>query len=280
MFTLNCKGRLLLLDKPVVMGIINFTPDSFFEASRKTGISAVLEQAGKMLQEGAAILDIGAQSTRPDSQYLDADTEWKRMEEILPVLCSSFPDVIISADTFHHRVAARAVEAGAHIINDISGGLMDPEMIPTVGALGVPYVCMHMKGTPQTMQSLAQYRDIALEVVDYFSDRIAACKAAGIKDIILDPGLGFAKTIPQNFELLNKLDALHIHGYPLLLGISRKSMITRTLGRISAADALNGTTVLNTLGLTRGVHILRVHDVKEAVQAVELFREFERGRNV
>lgn len=279
MFTLNCKGRLLVLDKPVVMGIINFTPDSFFEASRKTGISAVLEQAGKMLQEGAAILDIGAQSTRPDSQYLDAETEWKRMEEILPVLCSSFPDAIISVDTFHHRVAARAVEAGAHIINDISGGLMDPDMIPTVAALGVPYVCMHMKGTPQTMQSLAQYRDITLEVVDYFSDRIAACKAAGIKDIILDPGLGFAKTIPQNFELLNKLDALHIHGYPLLLGISRKSMITKSLG-ISAADALNGTTVLNTLGLTRGVHILRVHDVKEAVQAVELFREFEQGRNV
>lgn len=279
MFTLNCKGRLLAPVKPVVMGIINLTPDSFFAASRKTFIDDVLNQAEKMLQDGAGILDIGAQSTRPDSEYLDAETEWKRMQDILPVVCRSFPEAIVSIDSFHHQVAANAVEAGAQIINDISGGLMDANMIPTVASLGVPYVCMHMKGSPQTMQSMAQYKNITLELVDYFTERIAACRAAGIKDIILDPGLGFAKTIAQNFELLDKLDALKIHGYPLLLGVSRKSMIAKTLG-ISASESLNGSTVLHTIGLMRGADILRVHDVKEAVQAVDLYQALKKTSDV
>lgn len=270
MFTLNCKGRLLVLEKPAVMGIINITPDSFYSESRKTLLQDIIRQAGDMLGEGATILDLGAQSTRPGSEYLGPGEEWARLEPVIPVLAEKFPDAIISVDSFHHQVAARAVAAGAHIINDISGGKMDPEMLPVVGGLGVPYICMHMKGTPQTMQSLARYDNLLLELMDYFSERVAACKAAGIHDIILDPGFGFAKNITQNFELLNKMEALSVLGYPLLLGISRKSMITKTLS-IDAREALNGTTVLNTIGLGKGAQILRVHDVKAAVEAVELF---------
>lgn len=269
MFTLNCKGKLLSLEKPVVMGIINITPDSFHEPSRAQQHRKVLEKAGKMIEEGASILDIGGQSTRPNSAWLDAETEWERLHDVLPKLKATFPETIFSIDTFHHTVARKAVEAGADMVNDVSGGQLDSHMIPTVGALGVPFVCMHMKGTPQNMGELAVYDNIMVEMVDYFIERIRKCREAGIRDIILDPGFGFAKKGAQNFEVLRQLEAFSLLECPLLLGVSRKSMITKTLG-ITAAEALNGTTVLHTIGLLNGASILRVHDVKEACEAIAL----------
>jgi dihydropteroate synthase len=269
MFTLNCKGRLLSLEKPVVMGILNITPDSFFRGSRQQLSGQVIYQAGRMLADGAAILDIGAQSTRPGSEWLDAETEWGRLSGVLQPLCQKFPEAIISVDTFHHQVALQAVKAGASIINDISAGKLDKEMLATVASLNVPFVCMHMKGTPQTMQTFADYENILAELLDYFIERIDAAKSAGIKDLVIDPGFGFAKTTEHNFELLAKMDQLKILGHPLLLGISRKSTISKTL-KVSTEDSLNGTTVLHTIGLMKGASILRVHDVKEACEAIEL----------
>ncbi len=269
MYTLNCKGRLLSLEKPVVMGILNLTPDSFYAGSR-TSVENILQEAEKMIAQGVAILDIGGQSTRPGSDWLSAAQEWDRLREALPLLCSSFPSTFFSIDTFHHEVAARALEAGVHIVNDISAGRLDPEMIPLVAAAQVPFVCMHSRGTPQTMSALTSYEDIILEMTDYFIERTAACREAGIRDIILDPGLGFAKTIAQNFRVLKEFRQFHLIGCPLLLGVSRKSMVWKTLG-VSAAEAGNGTTVLNAWGLERGAHILRVHDVREAVEAIRLY---------
>jgi dihydropteroate synthase len=269
MFTLNCKGRLLSLEKPVVMGIINITPDSFHAPSRVQQMQQVLEKAEQMIAAGAAILDIGGQSTRPNSEWLDADTEWERLVDVLPRLTAAFPETIFSIDTFHHIVARKAIDAGAHLVNDVSGGQLDEQMISTVGELGVPYVCMHMRGTPQTMGEMTHYDNIIVEMVDYFIDRIRLCREAGIKDIIIDPGFGFAKKGAQNFEVLQQLEAFAILDCPLLLGVSRKSMVTKTLG-ITAAEALNGTTVLHTIGLLKGANILRVHDVKEALQAILL----------
>jgi dihydropteroate synthase len=269
MYTLNCHGKLLSLEKPVVMGIINITPDSFHAPSRAQNHQQILEKAAQMIAAGAAILDIGGQSTRPNSEWLDAETEWERLGEILPKLTAAFPDTIFSIDTFHHTVARNAVAAGARMVNDVSGGQLDSHMIPTVGELGVPYVCMHMKGTPQNMAEFAVYNNIILEMVDFFIDRIRMCREAGITDIILDPGFGFAKKGPQNFEVLRQLEAFSMLDCPLLLGVSRKSMVTRTLG-ITAAEALNGTTVLHTIGLLNGARILRVHDIKEACEAIAL----------
>jgi dihydropteroate synthase len=276
MFTLNCKGQLLSLEKPVVMGILNITPDSFHAPSRSQTIRQVLEKAGRMIEDGAAILDIGGQSTRPGSEWLDAETEWERLGDVLPKLSKVFPETILSIDTFHHTVAKRAVEAGASIVNDVSGGQLDAHMIPTVAALCVPFVCMHMKGTPQNMASMAVYDNLIAEMTDYYVERIRLCKSEGIKDIILDPGFGFAKTGRLNFELIQKIDAFQILNYPLLLGISRKSMITKILG-IPAAEALNGSTVLHTIGLLKGANILRVHDVKEARQAIELVQAVQKA---
>ena len=269
MFTLNCQGRLLTIDKPVVMGILNLTPDSFFSPSRPDSSQQIREKVAQMVQEGATIIDVGAQSTRPGSEWLDAGQEWERLETILPDLVRHFPGTIFSVDTFHHQVAEKSVHAGASLVNDVSGGQLDPMMLETVGRLGVPFVCMHMKGTPQTMSSLASYTDLPLEVVDYFIQQIRSCREAGIKDIILDPGFGFAKKGAQNYALLNQLEQLQIFGCPILLGVSRKSMITKTLG-ISAEQALNGTTVLHTIGLLKGATILRVHDVREAMECIAL----------
>ena len=271
MFSINCKGRLISLTQPIVMGIINITPDSFFEGSRNLHLQDLLRQAEQMILEGATILDLGAQSTTPTSIWLEPEREWERLQPVLTSLVQYFPEVIFSIDTFHHTVAKNAVNAGVHIVNDISGGNLDPEMLPTVSALGVPYICMHMKGTPQSMQTLAQYDNISLEVMDYFVEKITACKKAGIKDIILDPGFGFAKTIQHNFDLLNQLEVLKTLHFPLLVGISRKSTIYRTLG-ITPVEALNGTTVLNTIALIKGTSILRVHDVREAVEAIKLIK--------
>jgi dihydropteroate synthase len=269
MYTLNCRGRLLVLDQPVVMGIINLTPDSFYAGSRSEELEDVISKAAQLLQDGALLLDIGAQSTRPGSSFLTATEEWARLEPLLAALVASFPQAFFSVDTFHAEVAKKAAEAGVHLINDISFGMLDPEMIPVVAESGLPYIGMHMKGSPQTMQSLAQYDDLLLEISDFFIERIAVCRAAGIKDLILDPGFGFAKTVDQNFQLLNRLQELKVFGLPILAGLSRKSTITKTLG-ITAEEALNGTTVLNTVALQKGASILRVHDPKPALEAIRL----------
>ncbi|MCU0404053.1 MAG: dihydropteroate synthase [Chitinophagaceae bacterium] len=269
MFTLNGRGRLISLEKPLVMGIINITPDSFFAGSRQATLSGVLMQAEKMLSEGAAILDLGGQSTRPGAERVSADEESERVVPAVEAIISRFPEAVISVDTFYSMVANRAVEAGALIVNDVSAGLLDADMLQTVARLRVPYICMHMKGEPQTMQHNPQYEDVTREVLDFFIRRIEDCRKAGIVDIIADPGFGFGKTIAHNFELIKNLDVFKILDVPLLMGISRKSTIYKTLG-ITADEALNGTTVLHTIGLMKGANILRVHDVKEAVEAVKL----------
>lgn len=269
MFTLNCNGRLLVANEPLVMGIINTTPDSFYQGSRFTGTNAVLQQAEKMLREGADILDIGGQSTRPGSILISSEEELQRVIEPIEAIHRQFPEAIISVDTFYSVVAKEAVAAGASVINDISAGSMDELLIATVAALRVPYVLMHMKGTPGTMQSNPQYEDVTKEVLDFFIHRVPALRQAGMKDIIIDPGFGFGKTIQHNFELLRHLAVFNMLNCPLMLGISRKSTIYKTLG-IEAEHALNGTTVLNTAGLLHGAGILRVHDVKEAREAIKL----------
>ncbi len=269
MFTLNCKGRLLHITKPVVMGIINVTPDSFYTASRKTALDQVVQQAEKMLHDGATMIDLGGQSTRPGSEALSAAQEAERVVPAIEAICNAFPNSIVSVDTFYSHVAIKAVTAGASIVNDISSGTIDAEMLPAVAKLRVPYVAMHMKGTPQTMQQLASYENITLEVLDFCIQTVERCRAAGIADVIIDPGFGFAKTIPQNFELLQNASVLTMLQRPLLFGLSRKATIYKTL-HTTAAQALNGTTVLNTIALQRGANILRVHDVKEAMEAIEL----------
>ncbi|HKC37008.1 MAG TPA: dihydropteroate synthase [Chitinophagaceae bacterium] len=270
MFTLNCKGRLLVIDKPLVMGIINATPDSFFDDSRYNGVDEITAQAEKMLADGADIIDIGGQSTRPGSELISADEEIERVVPAIKTIAEKFPNAFISIDTFYSEVVRAAVNAGATIINDISAGSMDNKMIETVAELKTPYVLMHMKGTPQTMQQNAVYENVTREVLDFFIAKTDELKKAGIVDIIIDPGFGFAKTIDQNFELLKDLSVFKMLDKPVMLGISRKSTIYKTLG-VNADDALNGTTVLNTIGLMNGASILRVHDVKEAKEAVTLF---------
>ncbi len=272
MFTLNCKGRLLVMDEPVVMGILNINPDSFYGNSRFDQIGDVLQAAEKMIGEGAAILDIGGQSTRPGSERVSAITEHARVIPVIEALAKNFPDAILSVDTFYSLVARDAVAAGASIINDISAGSMDDDFLDTVAALGVPYVLMHMQGNPQTMQQHPQYTDVTREVMGFFVQQLSVLRAKGIKDIIIDPGFGFGKTSAHNFTLLKNLRLFKELGCPLLLGVSRKGTIYKTLG-ITADEALNGTTVLNTIGLCNGANILRVHDVKEAVEAVQLVRE-------
>jgi dihydropteroate synthase len=269
MYTLNCNGKLLVIDQPIVMGIINATPDSFYSTSRKETLEAVVSQAQKMLADGATILDIGGQSTRPGSQQISADEEGERVVPAIAAVHQQYPEAIVSVDTFYASVAKAAVAAGASIVNDISGGIMDDAMLQTVGNLKVPFVCTHMKGVPATMHQNPVYDDVTKEVLDFFIERVAACKNAGIADVVLDPGFGFGKTATHNFTLLKNLGIFKMLEKPLLLGISRKGTIYKTLG-ITAAEALNGTTVLNTIGLMNGASILRVHDVQEAVEAVKL----------
>ena len=269
MFTLNCNGRLLVVDKPLVMGIINATPDSFYEDSRQQTVDAILRQAEKMIKDGADVLDIGGQSTRPGSSVIGAEEELKRVIVAIKAIHHNFPETFISIDTYFSLVAKEAVAAGASIINDISAGSMDENMFATVAALQVPYVLMHMKGTPQTMQESPRYDNVTREVLDFFIGKIDELKKAGINDIIIDPGFGFGKTIAHNFELLRNLAVFKIIDHPLLLGISRKSTIYKTLA-IQPTEALNGTTVLNTIGLMNGASILRVHDVKEAKETIKL----------
>ncbi|GAB3221860.1 dihydropteroate synthase [Spirosoma arcticum] len=267
--TLNCRGRLVDLTVPAVMGILNVTPDSFFTGSRVATEKAV-ETARKMLADGATFLDIGGYSTRPGAADVSPGEEADRVLPVIEAILSSFPDTLISIDTFRSSVARQAIDAGASLINDVSGGTLDSAMFSTVASLpGVPYVLMHLRGTPQTMQSLATYGNVVTEVIDELAAQLAALRASGVNDIILDPGFGFAKTPAQNFDLLSNLDALSLFSEPILVGISRKATIWKTL-EISADEALNGTTVLNTTALLKGAAILRVHDVREAVEAVKL----------
>lgn len=273
MFTLNCKGRLLVIDKPIVMGVINITPDSFYSESRQQTSDAVLKQADKMLKDGATILDIGGQSTRPGSEKLNADEEMNRVIPAIESICSKFPEAFISIDTYYADVAKEAVAAGASIVNDISAGSIDKDMVSTVASLNTPYVLMHMQGTPQTMQNEPGYENVTQEILDFFIHKLPQLNKAGIKDIIIDPGFGFGKTMAHNFELLRNLSVFDMLKSPLLLGVSRKSFIYKTLG-VSIEDSLNGTTTLHTAGLLNGASILRVHDVKEAVETIKLISAY------
>lgn len=273
MFTLNCRGRLLTFHSPIVMGTINVTPDSFYSGSRKTTVNEVLQKAEQMITEGATILDVGGQSTRPGSTQIEPMKEAERVIPVIEAIHKQFSDTIISVDTFYASVAEQSVQAGASMVNDISGGHFDEAMLSAVAKLKVPFVCMHIKGTPKTMQQNAVYENVTREITDYFIQRIDACRKAGIHDVIIDPGFGFGKTIAHNFQLLRELSIFKIFERPVLLGISRKSTIYKTLG-ITAEESLNGTTVLHTLGLLNGVDILRVHDVKEAVEAIKLVTRY------
>ncbi len=268
---INCKGRLIDLSQPKVMGILNCTPDSFYDGGRYKNEAELLSQAERMLAEGADFIDIGAYSSKPNAEFVSEDEELQRIVPVLELVLKNFPDTLISIDTFRAKVAEETVLAGAAIVNDISAGLLDEAMLETVGKLRVPYIMMHMRGTPQTMVKLTDYEDIVKEMLFYFSQRIAAARAAGINDIIIDPGFGFAKTLQQNYEVLSKLELFQMTELPVLAGVSRKSMIYKLLGT-TPAESLNGTTALNTLALTKGANILRVHDVKEAVECVKIFQ--------
>lgn len=265
--TLNVRGRLLDLSSPKVMGIVNITPDSFYDGGETLSIAKALEQTGRMLDEGATFIDLGAYSSRPNAIHISSEEEIERLIPALKAIVKEYPEAVISIDTFRSTVARAAIEEGAHIINDISGGEMDQDMFKTAAALKVPYILMHMKGTPQTMVSESQYTDIFDEVYQYFLTKIHTLKQLGVIDIILDPGFGFAKTADQSFELLGKMDQFKLLELPVLAGMSRKSMISKTLNT-DAASALNGTTVANTIALLKGAKILRVHDVKEALEAI------------
>lgn len=267
--TLNCKGKLIDLSSPKVMAILNVTPDSFYQNSRIKNIDEALKSTENFINEGATFIDVGAYSSRPGATDISVDEELNRSVPIVQALVKEFPDTIISIDTFRAKVAEECIAAGAHVINDISGGSLDDSMFDTVAKLDVPYIMMHMKGTPQTMQIEPQYDDVTLEVINYFTEKIDALKKLGVKDIIIDPGFGFAKTIEHNYELLQKLSALNMFDLPVLVGFSRKSMITKVL-RIKNEDALNGTSILNTIALLKGAAILRVHDVKAAVECITL----------
>lgn len=272
-YRLNVSGRHLELSTPVVMGIVNLTPDSFHLASRVSEQEAILDLVGRHLREGVAILDLGAQSTRPGADLLDAETEWSRLSPALKLIRGNFPEAILSIDTFYASVAERAVAKGADIINDVSGGQLDAAMFSTIGRLKVPYVLMHMQGTPKSMQRSPEYRDVTAEVIRHLAEGIDRLRQSGVPDVIVDPGFGFGKDLSHNYTLLRNLDAFRVLDAPLLVGLSRKSMVNKVLGT-TAEQALNGTTVLNTLALTGGAKILRVHDVREAVEAIRLFERY------
>jgi len=274
MNTINCRGKLLNLSQPVVMGIINATTDSFYEGHLHLKQEAVLTLAGNMIRDGAAILDIGGQSTRPGSEPVSVQEETDRVIPVIESIHAAYPGIILSVDTYYSAVARRAVAAGAGLVNDIGGGNLDTGMTGCVAELQVPYICMHMQGKPATMQKDPVYKNVVTEVLDFFIRKTAECTKAGIKDVIIDPGFGFGKTIEHNFQLLRSLHVLSITNRPILAGLSRKGTITKTLG-ITAAEALNGTTVLNTMALMNGASILRVHDVKQAAEAVTLFNAYK-----
>ncbi len=268
--TINCKGQLIDLSTPKIMGILNATPDSFFDGGKYGGTDALVRQTEKMLAEGADFIDIGGYSSKPGAAYVSEQQELSRLLPIINAVLREFPQALISIDTFRSNVAKACIENGAAIINDISAGNLDDKMLETIATLRVPYIMMHMRGTPQTMQGLTDYTDIVKEMLFYFSEKIGAARELGISDIIIDPGFGFAKTIEQNYEVLQKLDIFKLIELPLLVGVSRKSMIYKPLDT-SPENALNGTTALNMAALLKGANILRVHDVKEAVECIKLY---------
>ncbi len=268
--TINCKGNLIDLTSPKVMGILNITPNSFFDGGKYSDENSILNQVEKMLLDGATFIDVGAYSSKPNAEFVSENEEISRLLPVIGSVLKNFPETVISVDTFRASVAKKAIENGACIVNDISAGSLDENMMQTVTNLKVPYIMMHMKGNPQTMQSLTQYENIVKEMLFYFSEKVAQARSLGINDLIVDPGFGFAKTLEQNFEVMNKLELFQMLELPLLVGVSRKSMIYKTL-ETSAEFALNGTTVLNTIALQKGAKILRVHDVKEAVECVKLY---------
>jgi len=268
--TINAGGRLIDLSSPRVMGIINLTPDSFFAGSRKQSIEAAMAQAVEMLAEGATFLDLGAYSSRPGADDVSVLEETDRLMPVVQAIVSEYPDAILSIDTFRSKVAEVAIKAGAHMINDISGGQLDEDMFATVARLQVPYILMHMKGNPRTMNKIAEYEDVFAEVYDYFSERYHQLKMLGVHDVIIDPGFGFAKKREHSYALMSRLQDFNVLQLPILAGVSRKTMIYGLLG-VTADEALNGTTALNTIALTKGANILRVHDVKEAVETVKIW---------
>jgi dihydropteroate synthase len=270
--TINCKGQLIDLSTPKVMGILNITPNSFFDGGMYKNESEVLSRVEKMISEGATFIDVGAYSSKPSAEFVSEKEEIERIIPFIDSIIKHFPTAILSIDTFRSEVAKACIESGAAIINDISAGLLDDKMLETIAKYKTPYIMMHMRGTPQTMQKFIQYDDIVKEILFYFSERIAAARHLGIDDLIVDPGFGFAKTTEQNYEVFKKMDLFELFELPVLIGISRKSMIYKTLN-FSAEEALNGTTVLNTIALTKGANILRVHDVKEAMECVALFNK-------
>jgi dihydropteroate synthase len=270
--TINCKGILVDLAKPKVMGILNITPNSFYDGGKYKNETEILSQVEKMLIDGADFIDIGAYSSKPNAEFISVEQEISRIVPVVRLVLKHFPETFLSIDTFRSKVAKITLESGAAIINDISAGNLDDEMFEVVGKFNVPYIMMHMRGNPKTMQSLTNYDDIVKEIIFYFSERVALARSFGINDIIIDPGFGFAKTLEQNYEVFQKMELFKMLELPLLAGISRKSMIYKTLD-IAIEDALNGTSVLNTLALTKGAKILRVHDVKEAVECVTLFNK-------
>ncbi len=269
MMNINCNGNLIDLSTPKVMGILNVTPNSFYDGGKHKEINSIIHQVDKMLSEGADFIDIGAYSSKPSAEFVSEEEEIKRLVPIVKSLVETFPNIILSVDTFRAQVAKASVEHGVAMVNDIAAGLLDDKMLETVAELKVPYIMMHMRGNPQTMQSLTDYNDIVKEMIFYFSERIQKARSFGISDIVIDPGFGFAKTLEQNYEVLHKMELFSMLELPLLAGISRKSMIYKVL-ESSPQEALNGTSVLNTIALQNGAKILRVHDVKEAVECIKL----------
>jgi len=272
--TINCKGKLIDLSSPKIMGILNLTPDSFYDGGKYKNESEILSQVYMMLKNGATFIDVGAYSSRPNANHISETEELNRLLPIITLILKEFPEILVSLDTFRSQVAKSGIEAGATLINDISAGMLDEQMLETVSKLQVPYIMMHMKGSPQTMQKQTNYENLLKDILFYFSERVSKARSFGIIDIIVDPGFGFAKTQEQNFEILNNLDLFNILDKPILVGLSRKSMIYKTLDS-SAKEALNGTTVLNTIALQKNASILRVHDVKEAVECVKLVQQLK-----
>ena len=268
--TINCNGSLIDLKSPKVMGILNVTPDSFYDGGTYSKLSDVLKHVEHMLTNGATFIDVGAYSSRPNADDVSETEELKRSIPVIEAISKTFPEALISIDTFRSSVAKACVNAGASLVNDISAGQLDKEMMPTVATLQVPYIMMHMKGTPQTMTSNTNYDNLTKDILSYFSEKISEANALGINDIILDVGFGFSKTREQNFELLNHLDSFNITGLPMLVGLSRKSTIYKTLNT-TASKALNGTTAMHAWALQQGSNILRVHDVKEAMEVITLY---------
>lgn len=273
---INIAGKLLTFEKPLIMGILNVTPDSFYDGGNFNSEEKIIAQVGKMLEHGANIIDIGAVSTKPGSKSVTETEEINRLIPVIKLVRKNFPDCIISADTFRSEVAIMAVHSGANIINDIYGGTFDDKMFTTIAALHVPYILMHMQGTPETMQQNPQYSDVFKEVMFFFSEQISKLRAAGVCDIIIDPGFGFGKTVEHNYTILHHLDKFSFFECPILTGFSRKSMINKVINT-KPEDALNGTSVLNTVALMKGANILRVHDVKPAVEAVKIIEELNKN---